>query len=135
GPGLPTALSEGDPFNIQMDLDRATRRKQLALWLTKPDHPLTARVMVNRIWQGHFGRGIVSTTNDFGRQGEPPTHPELLDWLASEFVDQSWSIKSMHRLIMLSETYQRESRFSSVTNRQIDPDNFYLWRMNRRRLE
>jgi hypothetical protein len=91
--------------------------------------------MVNRIWQGHFGRGIVSTTNDFGRQGQPPTHPELLDWMAAEFVAQGWSIKSMHRLILLSNTYQMSSRFSDDNNTRIDPENLYLWRMNRRRLE
>ena len=86
------------------------RRKALALWLTKPDHPLTARVMVNRIWQGHFGNGIVATPNDFGRQGQPPTHPELLDWLATEFVDRGWSVKQMHRLMVLSNTYRMSSR-------------------------
>jgi hypothetical protein len=91
--------------------------------------------MVNRIWQGHFGRGLVGTANDFGRQGQPPTHPELLDWLASEFVDQGWSLKTMHRLIMLSDTYQRDSSFTAVENSRVDPDNLFLWRMNRRRLE
>jgi hypothetical protein len=91
--------------------------------------------MVNRIWQGHFGRGLVATANDFGRQGQAPTHPELLDWLACEFVDQGWSLKTMHRLIMLSDTYQRDSQFTSADNSRLDPDNFFLWRMNRRRLE
>jgi hypothetical protein len=110
------------------------RRKALALWLTQPEHPLTSRVMINRIWQWHFGRGIVSTPNDFGRQGEAPTHPELLDWLASVFRELGWSIKSMHRLIMLSSTYQMSSQ-SDHGNEQIDPENRFLWRMNRRRLE
>ncbi len=110
-------------------------RKQLALWLTQPDHPLTARVMVNRIWHWHFGRGLVATPNDFGAMGRPPTHPELLDWLASEFVAQGWSIKKMHRLIMLSSTYQMSSRSSTSADLRRDPDNRYLWRMNRRRLE
>ena len=79
------------------------------MWLTSPDNPLLARVMVNRIWQGHFGEGIVRTPNDFGRQGEAPTHPELLDWLAVEFAERGWSIKQMHRLIMLSNTYRASS--------------------------
>jgi hypothetical protein len=136
GPGLPAALTdEEDPADLVMEPSGARYRKALALWLTRPDHPLTTRVMVNRIWQGHFGRGIVGTTNDFGRQGQVPTHPELLDWLASKFVGQGWSVKSMHRLIMLSDTYQRDSRFTSVENSRLDPDNLYLWRMNRRRLE
>jgi Protein of unknown function (DUF1553)/Protein of unknown function (DUF1549)/Planctomycete cytochrome C len=110
------------------------RRKALALWLTKPDHPLTARVMVNRLWQGHFGRGIVATPNDFGRQGQPPTHPELLDWLATEFVSRGWSLKQMHRLMVLSNTYRMSSRLNEA-NLKIDPQNHYLWRMNPRRLE
>ena len=135
-PGLPSALcDESVPEVFPMDSFGPRYRKQLALWLTRPSHPLTARVMVNRIWQGHVGRGIVGTTNDLGHQGELPTHPELLDWLASEFVDRGWSIKSMHGLIMLSDTYQRASRFSSEQHRDADPENRYLWRMNRRRLE
>ena len=115
---------------------RATiSRKDLALWLTDPKHPLTSRVMANRIWQWHFGRGIVATPNDFGQMGVPPTHPELLDWMATEFVAQGWSIKSMHRLIMTSQTYQQSSNFYSDRHGGIDPDNTLLWRMNRRRLE
>ena len=85
-------------------------RLELAQWLTRPDNPLTARVMVNRIWQYHFGRGLVKTPNDFGVRGMPPTHPELLDHLATEFVRSGWSIKAMHRLIMLSATYQQASK-------------------------
>ena len=135
-PGLPQALcDETIPVNLSKDAYGPRYRKQLALWLTRPNHPLTARVMANRIWQGHFGKGIVSTSNDLGRQGALPSHPQLLDWLASEFVQSGWSVKSMHRLIMLSETYQRDSRFSSAKHRQLDPDNRYLWRMKRRRLE
>ncbi|HYP08759.1 MAG TPA: DUF1549 and DUF1553 domain-containing protein, partial [Bryobacteraceae bacterium] len=110
------------------------RRKALAQWLTSPDHPLLARVMVNRIWQGHFGRGIVPTSNDFGRQGESPTHPELLDWLATEFAARGYSVKAMHRLMMLSNTYQMASA-PNEGNSAIDADNRYLWRMNRRRLQ
>ncbi len=84
-------------------------RLELAQWLTSPTNPLTARVMVNRIWQGHFGKGLVTTPNDFGRQGRPPTHPALLDWLASEFVRSGWSVKAMHRLILSSHVYQQSS--------------------------
>lgn len=84
-------------------------RLELARWLTRPDHPLTARVLVNRLWQHHFGRGLVATPNDFGTRGQPPTHPELLDYLASRFVEGGWSIKAMHRLIMNSDTYQQSS--------------------------
>jgi hypothetical protein len=110
-------------------------RKKLALWLTQPDHPLTARVMVNRLWQWHFGQGLVATPNDFGRQGQAPSHPELLDWLAAEFVERGWSMKAMHRLIVLSSAYQRASRFQNAADLRADPENRYLWRMNRQRLE
>jgi hypothetical protein len=110
-------------------------RKALALWLTRPDNPLTARVMVNRIWTWHFGSGLVATANDFGKMGALPTHPELLDWLATEFTTRGWSIKEMHRLIMLSSTYQQSSLYLMPEHGRIDPDNKYFWRMNRRRLE
>jgi len=137
GPGLPTVLSDGgDLLKEPTTAPFAPRsRGQLALWLSQPDHPLTARVMVNRIWQWHFGRGIVSTSNDFGRQGQLPTHPELLDWLATEFCAGGWSIKSIHRLMMLSNSYQMSSQHPDPKNARIDPDNRYLSRMNRRRLE
>ena len=125
--GTPPALGE-----IEVS-DRGARRKALAEWLSDPSNPLVARVMVNRIWQGHFVRGIVGTPNNFGRQGDPPSHPELLDWLASEFVERGWSVKEMHRLIMLSSTY-RLSSSTSTGSAAKDPDNHYLWRMNRRRL-
>ncbi len=135
GPGLPSFLGGGE-----IDADCSGRcvplaRKQLALWLTRPEHPLTARVMVNRIWAWHFGRGLVATPNDFGRQGQAPVNQALLDWLAAEFVSRNWSIKAMQRLIMNSETYQRASRFSHAANTRIDPENRYLWKANRRRLE
>jgi cytochrome c553 len=110
-------------------------RAELARWLTAADHPLTARVMVNRLWGWHFGRGLVATANDFGHMGQPPTHPELLDWLASEFVSRGWSIKSMHRQMMLSRTYMQASDFYDQTHGDQDPDNRFLWRFNRRRLE
>ena len=115
-------------------------RLELAEWLTRPDHPLTARVMVNRIWQHHFGRGLVATPNDFGVRGRPPTHPELLDRLATDFVRAGWSIKAMHRLLMCSQAYQQDSRVSpSMADqsdpRLIDPENRLLWRANIQRLE
>jgi hypothetical protein len=91
--------------------------------------------MVNRIWAWHFGRGIVATANDFGKMGALPTHPELLDWLATEFVSRGWSIKEVHRLIMLSSVYQQSSQYFTPEHGRVDPDNKYLWRMNRRRLE
>ena len=110
------------------------RRKALAEWLASAEHPLTARVMVNRVWQGHFGSGLVATANDFGRQAEPPTHPALLDWLAVRFVEDGWSVKKLHRRIMLSEAYRRSSR-PVAANAAVDPQNKLLWRMNRRRLD
>jgi hypothetical protein len=111
-------------------------RLDLAAWLTEPDHPLTARVFVNRVWQHHFGRGIVGTPNDFGLRGERPTHPELLDWLATEFVRSGWSVKHLQRLIVLSNTYRQASHVTpSEQARKVDPDNKLLWRMNRLRLE
>jgi hypothetical protein len=91
-------------------------RLELARWLTSPTNPLTARVMVNRIWLGHFGQGLVATPNDFGRQGRPPTHPGLLDWLAAEFIKSGWSMKAMHRRVMLSAAYQRSSVVSEPAN-------------------
>jgi Protein of unknown function (DUF1553)/Protein of unknown function (DUF1549) len=111
-------------------------RLDLAAGLTDPDHPLTARVFVNRVWQHHFGRGIVGTPNDFGLRGERPTHPELLDWLATEFVRSGWSVKHLQRLIVLSSTYRQASHvIPSEQARKVDPDNKLLWRMNRLRLE
>jgi hypothetical protein len=108
-------------------------RTAFADWVAHPDHPLTARVMANRLWQFHFGRGIVRTANDFGFQGSPPTHPELLDWLASEFVRQGWSMKSMHKQIMLSAAYQMSSEFDPA-GYDLDPDNDLFWRFDKRRL-
>jgi hypothetical protein len=134
GPALPEVLARQTDTNGALP-GPVDSRKQLALWLTRPDHPLTARVIVNRVWQWHFGRGLVATPNDFGSMGVPPTHPELLDWLASEFVAGGWSLKSLHRLIMTSEAYQQASDAWSEDHQRQDPDNTLLWRMNRRRLE
>ena len=127
-PAIPSALAGA------ATADSAARRTALATWLADPSNPLPARVMANRVWQGHFGRGLVGTPNNFGRQGERPTHPELLDWLAAEFVASGWSVKHLHRLIMLSSTYRLSSRFDAA-NAASDPDNRMIWRMNRRRLD
>ncbi len=108
-------------------------RLQLAEWLTQPGHPLTARVMVNRIWQWHFGEGLVRTPDNYGRMGERPTHPELLDHLATQFVKNGWSIKTMHRMIMLSSAYQMSTVNPNISE-DADPDNSLLTRFNRRRL-
>jgi hypothetical protein len=131
-PAFPRVLTETPSPTTSPPLDRLA----LARWLTAPDHPLTARVLVNRIWQHHFGRGLVATPNDFGLRGELPTHPELLDWLACEFVEHGWSIKHLHRLIVLSSTYQQASRVpDSHPGQRLDPDNRLLWHANRHRLE
>ena len=111
------------------------RRLALAKWLGSRDNPLTARVMANRIWRHHFGAGIVPTLDNFGKNGELPTHPELLDWLAVEFMDQGWSVKQMHRLLMTSEAYQMSSEFASDANVAKDAGNRYLWRFRQQRLE
>jgi hypothetical protein len=112
--------------------------------VTAADNPLIARVIVNRVWMHHFGQGLVATPGDFGLRGEPPSHPELLDWLADELVKRGWSLKTLHRLIMLSSAYQqeagvRESNGADGADRTngspVDPDNRLLWRMNRRRLD
>lgn len=127
----------GDPENLgdevprkNLDLfggqvvEQGSGRRELADWIASSQHPLTARVMVNRIWQGHFGRGIVATPNDFGTRGQPPSHPELLDWLAVTFVEQGWSIKAMHRLMVTSQAYQQQCSVADSA-----------WKLPRRRLD
>jgi hypothetical protein len=109
-------------------------RLELADWLTSPRNPLTARVYVNRLWQHHFGRGIVATSSDFGLKGAPPTHPELLDWLAAEFVRSGWTTKHIHRLLVTSATYRQGSQ-PRTGNARIDPENTLWWRWSPRRLE
>ena len=110
------------------------RRRGFAEWVASPENPLTARVMVNRIWQHHFGDGIVRTPSNFGKMGEAPSHPELLDWLAAEFVARGWSMKAMHRLMMNSQLYQMSSN-DNMADLAIDPENRYFWRMPRERME
>ncbi|MCC6797845.1 MAG: PSD1 domain-containing protein [Candidatus Hydrogenedentes bacterium] len=131
---VPAALRDASAWTDPVPTHYGARTA-LANWLTCKSHPLTSRVMVNRIWQGHFGRGIVSSVNDFGQMGARPTHPELLDWLATEFMKNGWSIKHMHRVIMKSSAYQMDSAWQNETNSATDPTNYYLWKMNRRRLE
>ncbi len=109
------------------------RRLALAKWIIKPDNPRTSRVIMNRLWQHHFGRGICATPNDFGYLGERPTHPVLLDWLATELVSKKWSLKQMHKVIMLSQAYQMSSK-GQAANLAKDPDNKLFWRFNMRRL-
>src|SRR5207245_3566725 len=114
-------------------LPAAGRRLAFACWLTDGKHPLTARVLVNRIWMHHFGRGLVSTPADFGRLGERPTHPELLDWLASEFMAGGWRLKPLHKLMVMSTTYRQSSRNdASLRN---DPDNKFFARFKMQRLD
>jgi Protein of unknown function (DUF1553)/Protein of unknown function (DUF1549) len=136
GPGFLSVLgpTELPKEGAKASTSTTGRRKALADWVTRPDHPLTARVMVNRLWQGHFGRGIVSTPGDFGTQGASPTHPELLDWLASEFIARGWSQKAIHRLMVTSATYRQSSKPSEKTL-EADADNLLFSRMIRRRLE
>lgn len=117
----------------QTPVTKGSGRLELAQWLTKPEHPLTARVMVNRIWQGHFGEALVRTPNNWGATGDPPTHPELLDYLAKRFVESGWSIKSMHRMILLSNTYQMSSQ-TDQSVRDADPANRLWSRFNRTRM-
>jgi hypothetical protein len=115
--------------------DSCGRRLTLARWIASSENPLTARVMVNRIWQHHFGRGIVKTTTDFGRAGTPPSNPKLLDWLASEFIRCGCSVKKLHRVILMSNAYQMSSRCEDREAERVDPGNDLLWRQNLRRLE
>lgn len=134
-PGFPSVITTETPATAQPTADRKSsgRRRVLANWLASPTNPLTARVMANRLWQYHFGRGIVRSSNDFGYQGNPPTHPELLDWLASEFVARGWSMKQMHRLILTSNAYRMSARPEPSALAK-DPENNLLWRFSPRRL-
>jgi mono/diheme cytochrome c family protein len=135
-PGVLTVASAAEPvFPTPPAGAKSTfRRSGFAEWLVSPDNPLTARVMVNRLWQHHFGEGIVRTPSNFGKMGEAPSHPQLLDWLAVEFVECGWSVKAMHRLMLTSEAYQMASR-DIAANVAIDPENRQFWRMPRQRLE
>jgi len=126
------------PDAIRPTTSTTGRRLALAAWLTRPDNPMTARVVANRLWQGHFGRGLVATPSDFGVQGEAPSHPELLDWLATELVAGGWRLKPIHRLMVTSASYRQASTVPpEIAGAQSpdDPENILFWRMNRRRVE
>jgi hypothetical protein len=133
---VPAILSKPDsaPLRAGDAVGSSGRRLAFARWLADPSNPLTARVLVNRVWQFHFGEGLVRTPNDFGVMGEKPTHPELLDYLASWFVENGWSVKKLHRLILASNTY-RMSREGNPAYAAADPENRLLWRTPYRRLE
>ena len=134
-PGAVACLDDlPSQFDLENPDDEGQRRAALARWLTDPRNPLTRRSIVNRVWQYHFGRGLVDSPNDFGRMGSLPTHPELLDWLAAEFRDGRQSLKELHRLIVTSSVY-RQTSVENAANATIDAGNRFLWRANRRRLE
>ena len=137
-PGVPSALRDGiAPYGVvkpSWTTDTTGRRLALARWLVQPNHPLTARVMVNRLWLHHFGAGLVATSGNFGKTGAPPLHPQLLDWLATEFVRQGWSLKAMHRLIVTSTAY-RQSSIAQPEQVESDPDDVLLSRFPLRRLD
>ena len=134
-PGFVVAAS-GDPKPVDLEGWNGSRRKKLASWLASPENPLTPRVMVNRIWQHHFGRGLVATPSDFGKNGGGALHPELIDWLAAEFIERSWSIKDVHRLMLQSNLYRQSLNNPRAREYEtIDSANRYLWRMPPLRLE
>ena len=134
-PGFLSLLEPGDA-RIQPASASTGRRTALANWIVRPDNQLSTRVIVNRIWQYHFGRGLAASPNDFGKLGDPPSHPELLDWLARRFVTQGWSLKKLHREIMLSAVYGQTARRTPPPEAvRLDPTNKYLWRFSPRRLD
>ncbi len=135
-PGIPSVLDDpAAPFRIpQSNGHSSGRRLAFARWLVRPEHPLTARVIVNRVWHYHFGRGIVGTPDDFGSQGARPTHPQLLDWLAIWFTENGWSLKKLHRLLLVSGVY-RQSVALDPRKKELDPENYLFWRLEPRRLE
>jgi len=136
-PGFLSVISNGNPPTALPPANGRTSGRRLALadWLVSRDNPLAARVMVNRIWHHHFGRGIVPSLDNFGKMGDTPSNPELLDWLAVEFMNRGWSVKQMHKLIMTSEAYQMASEFESAANQQKDPANKTLWKFHINRIE
>ena len=132
--GLSCVSGLSPEFGLEADTPEADRRLKLAGWVASPDNPLFARAMVNRVWHYHFGRGFVDNPNDLGFNGGPPTHPQLLDWLATEFIRGGWSLKKLHKLIMMSQTYRQSSGWRDHAGAK-DADNRFLWRYSPRRLE
>ena len=134
---LGKAAKEYTPLGKIYPKKSSGRRTALAKWITNRDNPLTARVAVNHIWMRHFGEPLVPTVSNFGLNGRPPTHPELLDWLAVEFIESGWSMKKLHKLMLASNTYRMQSgvRDADHPNLAIDADNHWYWRMNPRRME
>jgi hypothetical protein len=122
-----------DGYELPGDAAEGERRLALAKWMTSPENPLTSRVLANRVWHYHFGVGIVDTPSDFGFMGGKPTHPALLDWLATQLVENDWRLKALHKQIMLSQTYQQSSAYRTESA-QVDTDSRYLWRFPPRRL-
>src|SRR5262249_50380401 len=129
-PHFLSTLTPGEPRVFH----KGSGRLELAEAIADPANPLTARVAVNRVWAHHFGSGIVRSPSDFGLRGDAPSHPELLDYLAVSLVENGWSLKKLHRQILLSATY-RQSRADNPAARKIDPENQLVWRMNRQRLD
>lgn len=135
-PGVPSIIDPAADRFESSDLHTTGRRLALATWITNPGNPLTPRVLANRLWQHHFARGIVATPNDFGTLGDPPSHPQLLDWLAKRLLENGWQLKPLHRLIMNSATYRQTARVEPGEHvHQVDPDNRLLWRYPPRRLD
>jgi hypothetical protein len=133
-PGFPSILDPNPAAIASPATETTGRRTALADWIAGRDNPLTARVIVNRLWQGHFGAGIVATPNDFGYSGARPSHPELLDWIDVELIDRGWSLKAIHRLIVTSAAY-RQGSGDVEASRRADPENRLIWRQNVRRLD
>ena len=133
GMRIPSVLLDGEVDELPQETLRP--KTKLANWITSSDNPMTARVIVNRVWQYHFGRGLVATANDFGMNGEPPSHPELLDWLSSRFIESGWDFKALHRLILTSSVWQQSvASPQQAEAEKLDPENSLLWHMPRRRL-
>jgi hypothetical protein len=136
-PGFIEVITSGNPPTEIPRPDGRTsgRRLALAQWIASPQNPMTARVIVNRLWQKHFGRGIVATLENFGKMGDRPTHQDLLDWMAVEFMNHGWSMKRINKLMMMSDAYQMASAFTDATDSTNDPENLCVWRFRPQRLE
>jgi hypothetical protein len=136
-PGFIDVITFGQPPTVipRPDGHTSGRRLALAKWIASPQNPMTPRVIINRLWQKHFGRGIVATLENFGKMGERPTHQDLLDWMAVDFMANGWSLKRINKLIMMSSAYQMESAFEDASDAKADPENAYLWRFRPQRLD